>query len=71
MCVIPRQPEQPKAPELPPEPAAMRMPDGNTVRTSMGRRVSDQVRTGAQTILTSGSGVTSFAPTEKKTLLGQ
>lgn len=58
-------------PVLPPETAAMRQPDGAMVRTAAGRRASDAVRGSAQTILTSGSGVNSFAPTEKKTLLGQ
>lgn len=61
----------PAAPVLPPENAAMKAPDGGAVRTATGRRTSDRVRAGADTILTSGSGVTSMAPTDKKTLLGQ
>lgn len=61
----------PKAPELPPETAAMRQPDGGAVRSNTGRRTADRIRAGANTILTSGSGVTSAAPTDKKTLLGQ
>ncbi len=61
----------PQAPQLPPETAAMREPDGGAVRTNTGRRTSDRIRAGADTILTSGSGVTTTAPTDKKTLLGQ
>lgn len=57
-------------PVLPPETAAMRMPDAAAVKTAAGRRASDKVKGGARTILTSGSGVSQFAPTEKKTLLG-
>ena len=59
------------APTLPPETAAMKAPDGGAARTAAGRRTSDQMRSAAPTILTSGSGVTTTAPTEKKTLLGQ
>jgi len=65
MCSV----NTPKAPVLPPELAAMRMPDGGAIRDTAERRILDQVR-GNNTILTSASGVTSFAPTEKKTLLG-
>jgi len=61
----------PAAPTLPPENAAMKQPDGGAVRTNTGRRTSDRIRAGADTILTSGSGVTTSAPTDKKTLLGQ
>lgn len=69
MCLV----DTPKtsAPTLPPETAAMKAPDGNAARTAAGRRMTDQMRGGAGTILTSGSGVTTTAPTEKKTLLGQ
>lgn len=59
------------APELPPETAAMKQPDGAAVRSSTGRRTQDRMRSGSNTILTSGSGVGAAAPTEKKTLLGQ
>lgn len=58
-------------PTLPPETAAMRQPDMGAVKTAAGRRASDAVKSGAKTILTSGSGVQEFAPTERKTLLGQ
>ena len=69
MCMF--SPPTPKAPVLPPETAAMKAPDGGAVRSSAGRRALDQVRSGSDTILTSGAGVTTTAPTDKKTLLGQ
>ncbi|QND53468.1 hypothetical protein HB779_17420 [Phyllobacterium sp. 628] len=69
MCMF-SQPEQ-KAPVLPPENAAMRLPDGDAIKSTTGRRTEDRVKAGANTILTSGSGVTTAAPTDKKTLLGQ
>lgn len=46
-------------------------PPDNAAVASAGRRVGDRIRAGVDTILTSGQGVTSFAPTMKKTLLGQ
>lgn len=61
----------PAAPQLPVETQAMRQPDGGAVRSSTGRRTADRLRAGVDTILTSGSGVTNTAPTDKKTLLGQ
>jgi hypothetical protein len=60
-----------QSPKLPPEVAQMKAPDAGAVRTATGRRTMDMVRNGMNTILTSGSGVNIFAPTEKKTLLGQ
>lgn len=63
-------PPQQAAPELPPETAQMKQPDSAAVKTASGRRTSDRVRSGTQTILTSGSGVTTQGATEKKTLLG-
>lgn len=48
----------------------MKQPDGNSVRSTTGRRTMDRMRAGANTILTSGSGVQAAAPTEGKTLLG-
>jgi hypothetical protein len=57
-------------PVLPTETAAMKSPDNAAVQTAAQRRVGDQARSRAATILTSGSGVTTAAPTEKKTLLG-
>lgn len=49
----------------------MKAPDAGAVKSSTARRETDRVRAGAATILTSGSGVSSFGATEKKTLLGQ
>jgi hypothetical protein len=57
-------------PVLPPEPAQMKEPDKGAT-SQAGRRTQDRIRAGTQTVLTSGSGVTATAPTEKKTLLGQ
>lgn len=67
MCLFPPTPE---APTLPPEYVAQRAPDAGGVRGTTGRRTADQLRAGSPTILTSGSGVTTTALTEKKTLLG-
>ena len=69
---------QAAAPVLPPETANQQSPDGGVVKSSAERRTASRV-SGAfggfggnvPTILTSAKGVTSFAPTEKKTLLGQ
>ena len=69
MCLF-KQPEM-KDPQLPPEPAQTREPDAGAVRSTTGRRTLDRMRSGSNTILTSGSGVTTSAPTERKTLLGQ
>lgn len=69
MCMI-QTPDIPK-PELPPEKQASKEPDANAVRGSVGRRLSDQTRSGSNTILTSGSGVQTTGMTERKTLLGQ
>lgn len=69
MCLIP-QTDTVAPPTLPPETAKMRQPDAGTV-SSAARRAQDRLRGGAKTILTSGSGVKTTAPTEKKTLLGQ
>ena len=70
MCVFGSGGQQYPDPQMPKEYAAQRMPDGSAVKTASGRRASDRVRSGSNTILTSGSGVTQLAPTEKKTLLG-
>lgn len=70
MCFF-NGPDTPPPPEMPPERAATRLPDGETARSTAGRRTQDRVRAGTNTILTSGSGVTSTADTAKKTLLGQ
>lgn len=61
----------PAAPTLPPDYAASAAPDGAAVKDAAARRVTDATKAAPSTILTSGSGVTATAPTEKKTLLGQ
>jgi len=71
MCIFGGGGSQQADPVLPPENAAMRQPDGAMVRTAAGRRATDIAKSGAKTILTSGSGVSVAAPTERKTLLGQ
>lgn len=63
------QPDPPPV-TVPPEPAQMKQPDSGAVKSATGRRTSDRVRAGANTILTSGSGVLDTADTGKKTLLG-
>lgn len=68
MCLF--KAPKPADPVLPPEPAQMREPDGGAIRDSVGRRVTDRMRAATKTILTSGSGVSEAATTEKKTLLG-
>lgn len=70
MCLF-KAPSVPAAPELPEEPQEAKQPDAAAVRTAVSRRVGDRISSGTRTILTSGEGVTDFAPTEKKTLLGQ
>lgn len=70
MCMF-SSPKSPAPPVLPPETAQMKQPDAGAVRSATGRRTMDRYRGGADTILTSGSGVSDSAPTEKKTLLGQ
>lgn len=62
---------KPQAPVLPPEPAQTRAPDAGAARSQVGRRTMDRSRAATDTVLTSGSGVTDFAQTSKKTLLGQ
>ncbi len=61
----------PKAPIIPPEPAQAKQPDGGAIRDSVTRRMTDKMRGAADTLLTSGSGVTTGAATGTKTLLGQ
>lgn len=58
------------APEVAPERAATRTPD-NEATSAAGRRQTDRLRAGSDTILTSSTGVTTAAPTAGKTLLGQ
>lgn len=67
MCMF--SPDVPK-PEQVAERSASRLPDGDTARSTAGRRTTDRMRAGADTILTSGNGVTQGAETAKKTLLG-
>lgn len=68
MCSF-SQPDIPAPKEIP-ERQAARLPDGVTAKSTAGRRVEDRARSGANTILTSGSGVLNSAPTQAKTLLG-
>ena len=49
--------------------AAAKMPDYDTAGQA-GEAQRRRIRAGGNTILTSGSGVTTPAPTNKKTLLG-
>lgn len=67
MCLSTKTPADPK---LPPERQASRLPDNQTVRSQAGQRAADQQRAAANTILTSGTGVTNASQTVKKTLLG-
>lgn len=69
MCMF-SKPPKPDDPAMPPEYAQSRLPDGGQVRDDVGTRTRDRMRAATSTILTSGSGVTNTAPTEKKTLLG-
>lgn len=62
--------QTPTPPVLPPETAAMKEPDAAAVKSATARRTGDRIRSGAQTILTSGSGVKSRAQTSKTTLTG-
>jgi len=66
MCSSPKPPPV----VVPPEPAQTKLPDAGAVRTATGRRTEDRIRGGAQTILTSGSGVLNQSDTDKKALLG-
>lgn len=68
MCLFPT-PSQ-AAPTLPAQVAQLKQPD-NAAASGAGSKMADQLRARSSTILTSGSGVTANAPTEKKTLLGQ
>lgn len=70
MCIMPSTPT-PTAPVLPAETQATKAPDAGAVRSATGRRTADQMKSGANTILTSANGVLNAAPTERKTLLGQ
>jgi len=67
MCLVPDIPK----PDLPPETQQMRQPDGEAVRSAVSRRTNDKISSASKTILTSGSGVGTAAPTAQKTLLGQ
>lgn len=68
MCMF-STPDYPE-PEMPTERQAQRLPDGQTVQSNTARRMTDRMRAGANTVLTSGSGVTESAATGGKTLLG-
>lgn len=70
MCFF--RPQQPQGQYSEPvQHAAMKQPDSAAVRTATQRRVMGKVKSKTPTILTSGQGVTEFAETQKKTLLGQ
>ena len=69
MCLV-NTPKQ-QAYQLPAEPAATKSPNAAAVSAATGTRVSDQLTSQTQTILTSPKGVLEEAPTSKKTLLGQ
>jgi len=69
MCMFKPDVPEPKDPVIPPEMAPSRLPDGEDVRRNVNARQGDKMRA-AGSILTSGSGVTQQATTEKKTLLG-
>lgn len=69
MCMM-KKPKMPPPPQLPPETARSRMPDGEAISVNARRRVSDQMRSRAATILTSGQGDVSLPDGPKKTLLG-
>lgn len=68
MCLF-NKPDVPDPVQVP-DRAATRLPDNAEARSTAGRRTQDRVRAGTNTVLTSGSGVTSTADTAKKTLLG-
>ncbi len=70
MCMF-SKPAMPPAPQLPPERAAMRLPDNGQPASSAARRTTDRLRGATDTILTSGQGVMAPAQTQGKTLLGQ
>ncbi|MCC6863265.1 MAG: hypothetical protein IT544_00450 [Rhodobacteraceae bacterium] len=69
MCMYSNSTPQ-SAPQLPPDRAAMRSPDGRSVSTA-GRRITDRMRAASSTILTSNNGVLQSGQTQGKTLLGQ
>lgn len=68
MCMF-STPDYPD-PKMPTERQASRLPDGETVQSTTARRTQDRVRASADTVLTSGSGISETAQTGKKTLLG-
>lgn len=69
MCMFGGTSKSP-AVQMPKEPAQMRQPDGDAVRSTTSRRQTDRLRAAAPTVLTGGQGVMQSAQTEKKTLLG-
>jgi hypothetical protein len=72
MCTMrqPKMPDPPAPPEIvpPTQMAAPQTPEAAS-RTA-GSQQRNRMRSAAPTILTSGSGALSTAPTDKKTLLG-
>lgn len=57
-------------PSMPTRMAQSRLPDRGQTRSRRGRE-TDRLRAAADTILTGPQGVDTFAPTNRKTLLGQ
>jgi len=70
MCMFSAPKVDQPDPVMPPEYAQQRLPDGGQVRSNVMSRMRDRLRAASSTILTSGSGVTTSAPTQAKTLLG-
>lgn len=68
MCMF----KTPKTPtvQAPPEYAQQKTPDYAAGQNSAARRASDRIRGSASTILTSGTGVGTFANTLSPTLSG-
>jgi len=70
MCKM-KAPKAPPPPQIAPPRSLPREADGGAMRSNVSRRQSDRLRSGSNTILTSGLGVLESAQTELKTLLGQ
>lgn len=68
MCM---KPPKTNPPPLPAQTARSRYPDRGEIERDARRTVTDRARARASSILTSGSGVSEFAPTAGKSLLGQ
>lgn len=66
MCLFNSQPQP--APQLPPETAAMKQPDGAAIKSAAQRRTGERTLH-SPTILTSGHGVTQRAASDKPGLI--